>query len=157
MLQTPPGINQAAAAGQHPQGDAGNVVQNASIEVPLAMLEHPASATIEAGQSEAERSGGNDFGTPGSSLPASSGSASSGRGPSMHNGAPSDARDALPIVDSSFGKGGDLDCLSGRVAGELGKAPQQKKVVFIDGYPIAQTVKQKEERKARPETFAEVV
>ena len=37
----------------------------------------------------------------------------------------------------------------------LGKAPQQKKVAFLDQYPIDQAVRQKEERKAREEIFAE--
>ena len=68
---------------------------------------------------------------------------------------------AAPIVsDGEFCsstirlKGGDLTRI-GVKADEFGKAPQQKRVVLVDAYPMCSFVRQEKERKAREEQFVE--
>ena len=63
---------------------------------------------------------------------------------------------------TTCGKGGDFggDRSVGSFSSsreDLGKAPQQKRIVFIDSHPIDQAVRQKEERNAREEALAEAV
>lgn len=165
MLQTPPGIEPGAAAGQHDQGGVDQQSRaRGNAELPLAMFDHVAPSLL-AGQTAA------GFGSVAGSCtafqqsPPGDGGASGGRGEaSMHAIATPVALGAVPSVGAlgDLGdscrigsRGGHSVGLGGCRKGELRKALQQKKVVFADSFPTDQAVRQIEERKVREEKMVE--
>lgn len=123
-----------------------------SDQVPLAKLDHPASAD-EPVQIEDDIAGVGAPGAPGSRLPSGLEKASSCVRPGMHLRSPSVASGAALAVGRVKG---DVVCFSGSSnTEEFGKAPQQKRIVLIDQYPTDSVVRQKEERKTLEDKLAE--
>ena len=150
MAQEPPGIALEGAAGQDDQGVNGNVERAGSVgtiscaetvidEAQSAKFAHVVSAKM-AGPNGGDFGSDGDSGKQVSHLPSGSECSSSGWGPSMTFNAPQMVRDVEPLVGSSRGKAGDSFGHTGGRSDAFGKAPQQKKVVFVDSNPTEQVV-----------------
>lgn len=154
MPQRPPGIQiLGVAASQDTQEDVA-LPMRCGIPAPFAEL---ASHSAHAGSCEPGQSNGELKGAVGpQQLPLAAGQSSSAVELVMVASCAVDSLCALP-VDSFSSQGKGRDSLRGCPVDLKGKAPQQKRLVWVDEivYPTDSVVRQKEERKLREEKLAE--